>query len=113
MRRKQFKVINTKTLLSNVHGFSPYQLVNPKLPNIISNRPPALKGLSESKIVASNLGSMNEARKAFIKSESSEKISHALRYNLRSYKDAIFTTGDVYYKRNDRMRWKGPGRVIV
>ena len=56
---------------------------------------------------------MHEAKKAFIKSESSEKISRALRHNLRSYKDAIFTTGDVYYKRNDRMRWKGPGRVIV
>ena len=44
--------------LSNVHDFWPYQLVlgiNPRLHNVLSNRPPALKGLIESKIVASNL----------------------------------------------------------
>ena len=87
-------VINAKNLLSNVHGFFPYQVVfnmNPRLPKGLSNRPPALEGLSESKIVASNLRSMHETRKTFIKSESSEKISHALRHNLRSYKDAVFT----------------------
>ena len=108
-------VINAKNSLSNVHGFSRYQLVfsmNPRLPNILSNRPPALEGLSESKIVASNLGSMHEARKAFTESESSEKISRALRHNLRSYRDDVFTTGNVYYKRNDIKRWKGPGKVI-
>ena len=56
---------------------------------------------------------MHEARKAFSKRESSEKISPALRHNLRSYEDAIFTTGDdVYYKRNDSKRWKGPDKVI-
>ena len=90
-------VINAKNSLSNVHGFSSYQLVfgmNPRLPNGLSNRSPALEGLSESKIVASDLKNMHEARKAFIKSESSEKISCALRHNLRSNKDAIFTTDD-------------------
>ena len=33
-------VINTKNSQSNVHGFSPYQLVfdmNPRLPNVLSN----------------------------------------------------------------------------
>ena len=107
-------VINAKNSLLNVHGFSPYQLVfniNPRLPNVISNRPAALEGLSESKIVVSNLRSVHEARKAFIKSESSGKISRVLRHNLRSYKDAIFNTGDVYYERNDSKRWKGPGKV--
>ena len=108
-------VTNAKNSLSNVHGFSPYQLVllNPRLLNVLSNRPPALEGLSESKIVASNLRSMHKTGKAFIKSESSEKISRALRHNLGSCKDTIFTTGDdVYYKRNNRKRWKGPGTVI-
>ena len=99
-----------------MHGFSPYQLMfsmNPRLPNVLSNRPPALERLSESKINASNLRRMHEARKAFIKSESSEKISRALRHNLRSYKDATFTTeDDVYYKKNNSRRWKGPGKVI-
>ena len=87
--------------------------MNPRLPNVLCNRPPALEGLSESKIVASNLISVHEARKAFIKSGSSEKISRALKHNLRLYKDVIFTTGDgVYYKRNNSKRWKGPGKVI-
>ena len=79
-------VINAKNPLSNVHGFSPYQLMfgmNPRLPKVLSNRPPALEGLSESKINASNLRSMYQARKAFIKSESYENISRALRHNLR------------------------------
>ena len=108
-------VINAKNLLLNVHGFSPYQLVfcmNPRLPNVLSNRRLVLERLSGSKIVVSNSRSMHEARKAFIKCESSEKISHALRHNLRMYKDAIFTTGDVYYKRNDRKRWNVSGKVI-
>ena len=56
---------------------------------------------------------MHNARQAFIKSESSEKISRSLCHNLRSYKDVVFVTGDsVYYKRNDSKRWKGPGKVI-
>ena len=69
--------------------------MNPRLLTVLSNRPPALEELSERKIVASILRSMHEVRKAFIKSESYEKISCAVRHNLRSYKDAIFTTGDV------------------
>ena len=56
---------------------------------------------------------MHNARQAFTKSESSENISRALCHNLRSYKDAVFVTGDsVYYKRNDSKRWKEHGKVI-
>ena len=58
--------------------------MNPRLLNVLSNRPPALEELSERKIVASILRNMHEPRKAFIKSESSEKISCAVRHNLRS-----------------------------
>ena len=109
-------VINAKNSLTNIHGFSPYQLVfgrNPRLPNVLCNRPPAFESINESKAVAENLRSMHNARQAFIKSESSEKISRALCHNLRSYKDDVFVTGDsVYYKRNDSKRWKGPGKVI-
>ena len=109
-------VINAKNSLTNIHGFSPCQLVfgrNPRLPNVLCNRPPALESINESKVVAENLRSMHNARQAFIKSESSEKISRALCHNLRSYKDAVLVTGDsVYYKRNDSKRWKGPGKVI-
>lgn len=109
-------VINAKNSLSNVHGFSPYQMVfgiNPRLPNTLINKPPALEKLSESKLVSKHLQNMHTARRAFIESESSEKISRALRHNLSSYKNAIFLTGDsVYYKRKDNKRWRGPGKVI-
>ena len=108
--------INAKNSLSNVHGFSPYQLVfglNPRLPSTLVNKPPALEEFSVSKMVAANLKAMQEARKAFMSSESSEKIARALRHNVSSYKDAIFVSGDnVYYKRRDSKKWKGPAKVI-
>ena len=56
---------------------------------------------------------MQEARKAFIVSESSEGIRRALRHNVRSCSGAKFFSGDnVYHKRNDRKRWRGPGKVL-
>ena len=56
---------------------------------------------------------MQEARKAFIASESSEKIRRALRYKVRSSSGAKFFSGDsVHYKRNDSKRWRGPGKVL-
>ena len=48
-----------------------------------------------------HLSSRHLARKAFIMAESSEKIH------------AVYTTGDeVYYKRSDNNKWKGPAKVI-
>lgn len=43
-----------KNSLHNVHGFSPYQLVygrNPNLPSVLTNRPPALEGTTMSALV--------------------------------------------------------------
>ena len=83
---------------------------NPKLSNIFTNRLPALEEPNISKLVADNLRS---ARKAFVASESSEKLTRALKHNLWTYQDAIFVTGDtVYYKRRESRKWKGPGKVI-
>ena len=109
-------VINAKNSLSNVHGFSPYQLVfgkNPNLPNVLNNKLPALEEIPSTEIIATNLKAIQEARKAFIQSESSEKLKRALRHNVRSCNDLKVYIGDsVYYKRNNSKRWKGPGKVL-
>ena len=66
-------VINLKNSLTNVHGFSPYQLVfsfNRKLPNIFMNRPPAIEEPTISKLVADNVNAMHSARKAFAANKS-------------------------------------------
>ena len=67
--------INAKNVLQSVHGFSPFQLVfgrNPNLPNILE--PPTLDGTTSSEIVAKQIITLHAARKAFIESESSERI---------------------------------------
>lgn len=105
--------VSAKNSLHSVFGYSPYQIVfgrNPKLPSILSDKPPALGGSNTSKIVAANIRAIHEGRKAFIASESSEKIRRALRSNIRP-KGEHFLTGDrVYYLRDGK--WKGPGTVI-
>ena len=107
--------VAAKNALKNVNGFSPNQLVfgrNPNFPSTIDNRPPALEGKTTSEIVAENLNAMHTARKAFIESESSEKLRRALRHQTRTSTDTRYITGDVvYYKRKDDL-WKGPGIVI-
>ena len=57
--------------------------------NYLTNRPPALEEPNISKLVADNLNAMRSARKAFMASESSEKLTRALKHNLRTYQDAI------------------------
>ena len=105
--------VNAKNSLLSVHGFSPYQIVygrNPNLPSTIVNKPPALEGETISKVMGKHLTGLHEARKAFISSESSEKIRRALRKNIRPSGEK-FKNGDrVYFLRDNK--WKGPGWVI-
>ena len=106
-------VVNSKTSLTNVHGFLPYNWYSVLIQNcqiFLQTDFPALEEPNISKLVADNLRS---ARKAFVASESSEKLTRALKHNLWTYQDAIFVTGDtVYYKRRESRKWKGPGKVI-
>ena len=107
--------VHAKNSLSNVHGFSPYQIaigLTPKLPCVLDNSPPALEEPSNS-IVLRNLKAIESSRKAFIEAESKEKIKRALKHNLRTSNDQKFISGDiVYYKRNDARKWKGPAKVL-
>ena len=82
------------------------------MPTVLSDKLPALEGQTESLTAAEHLSSLQLARKAFIVAESSEKIQRALRNQTRQT-GAVYTTGDeVYYKRSDNNKWKGPAKVI-
>ena len=94
--------INAKNSLTNVHGFSPYQLAisqNPILPCAATSKPPALTHTSTSKILEENLGYLHKSKQTFIDSENSERIKRALNHN-RTYSSTHFLTGDsLYFKR--------------
>ena len=108
--------IQAKNSLTNVHGFAPVQLAigfTPQLPNVMSNKPPALEQRSSQDVITDHLNCMKSAREAFIKAESSERIKRALKHNVRPSKNNKFFAGDlVYFKRKDTRKWKGPGKVI-
>ena len=56
---------------------------------------------------------MSAARKAFIQSESSERIKGGLQHNiLPSSKNKFFLQGTVYIVRGMNKKWKGPDKVI-
>ena len=108
--------VSAKNTLPSIHGYSPNQMVfgkNPNLPSILIDRPPALEGISSSEVIADNLNAMRDAKRAYIESESSEKLRRALRHQIRPAIARDYNNGDlVYYKRNDSARWMGPGTVI-
>lgn len=108
--------VSAKNSLSGHQGYSPNMLIfgkNTNFPNVLTNQLPAMETNISSVTVESNLKAMNDARKAFIEAECSEKIKRALKHRVRPCNDAVFETGDkVYYKRNNNPKWKGPGCVI-
>ena len=96
--------VNAKNSLSNVYGYSPYQLVfgkNPNVPSILTDKTPALEGVTSSQVIADHLNAITAARKAYVEAEASGKIKKAL---LRKKgKKYIFIYDDT---------WKGPATVI-
>lgn len=104
-----------KNSLQNWNGFSSFQLVfgkNPSLPNVITDGLPALEGRSHSEVLTMHMNALHSARKAFIESEYSERIRRALRSRVRASEE-VFVPGDsVYYKREDKVKWLGPAKVI-
>ena len=98
-----------------MYGFSPNQLVSgkkPNFPNVESNKLPALEDVTCSKIVAENLSAMHDARQAFMKSESDEKLRRVLRHQVRTSCELKYVTGhNVYYKRVTDEYWKGTSHI--
>ena len=59
-----------------------------------------------------HLNALHGARKAFIQTEADERIKRALRNKVRA-SEQEFENGDrVFYKRERKERWLGPGQVV-
>ena len=104
-----------KNSLQNVHGYSPYQLVfgrNPNLPSTLIDRPPALEGTTTSDVVKNHINALHSAKESFVRAECSERIRRALRKQIRPSPDHCESGDKIYYKRPDSQEWKGPGVVI-
>ena len=85
--------LNVKNSLTNVHGFSSFQLAlgqNLRLPSTFIDKTPALTPSITSKILTENLAVLHKAREAFVAYENSDKIRRALSNNIR-------TPGDTKY----------------
>ena len=104
-----------KNSLQMTYGWSPNQLVfgqNPRLPNIISEGPPAWEDSTVSEKVAKHLNTLHGARKAFILSENSSRLKTALKSKVRTCNE-VYDFGDVvYYKRSKDNKWMGPAKVV-
>ena len=97
--------ISAKNALHNNRGYSPNQLVfgrNPTLPSVLTDRPPALRTYTPSKLITEHLNALHLARKCFIESEASKRIKLALSRQTRDATSKEFCVGDsVYYTRPD------------
>ena len=108
--------VNAKNTLHNIHGFSSHQLVfgcNPNLPTVLSDKLPALEGVTQSQCIADHLNSLHKARQEFIRLESSERLRRALRSKVRTHNNIRYFQGEeVFYKREGEKTWRGSGKVI-
>ena len=104
---------NSKNCLHTNSGFSSYQLVfgrNPNLLNVLQDNLPALDGTTISKTFAEHISTLHQNRQAFIKTEPSEMINRVLHHQI-CIKHQIYETGDsIYYKRAGKEKWRGPGK---
>ena len=97
------------------NGFSSHQLVfgrNPNLPDVMNARIPALDEYTNSQVFAEHLNALHAARQAYTKSESAERIRRALRHKVRASQQKFEIGERVYYKREGREKWLGPGKVM-
>ena len=99
----------------NHNGFSPSQLVfgqNPSLPNFINNKLPAQESVVKSPDIITHLTALHAARKSYVESESCNKLKTALRKNVCSLTVMYEIGHEIFFKRDDSPKWKGPGTVL-
>ena len=97
-------------------GYSSFQLVfgkQPNLPDIMSDKLPALEGVTTSESVAAHITAMYAGRKAFTEAMYDEKIRKALRHKVRAVERRYISGEQVFYRRDgDKKEWRGPATVI-
>ena len=109
---------HAKNAMSNINGFSPYQLlfgINPVMKSINDPyvSPTVIEDETPSERVAKNIAAIYSARRQQMQCEADEKIKRAMRCNIREVYSEKLETGDlVYYKRDGNKRWRGPGTVV-
>ena len=85
---------------------------NPNLPGIMTDKLPALDGTTTSETFAKHINTLYASRKAFIDTEADERIRRALRTKVRAA-EQMYMNGDiVFYKREGKEKWLGPGKVV-
>ena len=97
------------------NGYSSHQLVfgqNPNLPNIMSDTLPALQGSTSSEVFAQHLNDLHAARVGFIQTEADERVRRALRNKVRASEQVFEHSDMVFYKREWKERWLGPGKMV-
>ena len=108
--------VSAKNALHNNRGFSPNQLVfgkNPNFPSVITAKPPALRTVTSSQLIAEHLNALHTARMSYIQCEASKKIKTALKHQTRTATSKSFQNGEmVYYKRRGEKEWRGPAVVL-
>ena len=85
---------------------------NPNIPTTLTAQLPALETKPATPIIGMHIAALHSARQAFISAESSEKIKRALRKQTRQWEHNYQIGDNVYYKRDDDKRWKGPAKVL-
>ena len=107
--------VNAKNAMPMHGGFSSYQLVygkNPNLPNIFNDKLPALEGTTTSETIAKHIQALHAANKSFQEVQCDSKIRKALAHKVRAV-ERMFQAGEsVYFKRDGNNRWRGPATVI-
>ena len=88
----------------NNSGYSPNQLVfgfNPSMPNIYNSKPPGLKRVTTSEMIAKITEAKRVAMEEFVRFDSCERLKRALSSNVRrTVIDDLKVGDEVYYKRD-------------
>ena len=78
----------------------------------MTDKLPALNGVTSSEAFTQHLNALHEARKAYIQTESNERVRRALRTKVRAAEQTFENGEAVFYKREGKERWLGPARVV-
>ena len=81
------------------------------MPNFLDNKLPG-KENPTSPDIASHVSALHAARRAFIPSESSNKLKIGISENIRKSGAVFNIGGEVFYKRDEKLAWKWSGQFL-